>query len=100
MGIVVDRNIAFRRCHGYSLDSQKLLWSAGVIGMLSDEQEKLCQSIQIEGEVPRELQSRYLFFKTSADKCSRETEGLPKGERLIKFLECMSKEAKEKGIEI
>jgi hypothetical protein len=100
MGLVIDKNIAFKECHGYSLDSQKLLWSAGVIGMLSDEQEKLCEKIHIKGEVPRELQSRYLFFKTSADKCSREVENLPRGERLVKFLECMSREAKEKGIEI
>lgn len=100
MGIVVDPNIAFRRCHGYSLDSQKLLWSPGVIGMLRDEQEKLCQVIDIKGQVPRELEERYKFFKEASAECSLKTEELPKGERLAEFLKCMSEKAKERGIEI
>jgi len=48
MGIVVDPLKAFRTCHGYKIDHELILWSEGVIGTLSDEQEYLCRKIIIE----------------------------------------------------
>jgi hypothetical protein len=49
MGIVVNRLTAFENCHGYKLSDDELwLWSPGVVGALSDEQERLCGRIVIE----------------------------------------------------
>jgi len=54
MGIVVEPDVAFKVCHGYKLsDDELILWSAGVIGALSDEQERLCEKIilnNVKGE--------------------------------------------------
>jgi len=48
MGLVVGSLKAFRTCHGYKIDHELILWSEGVIGTLSDEQEHLCRKIIIE----------------------------------------------------
>jgi len=48
MGIVVNPLKAFKFCHGYKFDHELILWSDGVIGTLSDEQEKECKIIAIE----------------------------------------------------
>jgi len=48
VGYVVDWHKAFRLCHGYKLDNELILWSEGVIGTLSDEQEFSCKKIVIE----------------------------------------------------
>ena len=48
MGIVVNPQKAFRVCHGYKIDHELILWSEGVIGTLSDEQEALCKMIVLE----------------------------------------------------
>ena len=48
MGIVVDPSKAFKTCYGYKLNGELILWSKGVIGALSDEQERLCRMIIIE----------------------------------------------------
>ena len=48
MGIVIDPSKAFKTCYGYKLNGELILWSKGVVGALSDEQEKMCQMIIIE----------------------------------------------------
>ena len=48
MGYVIDPERAFRVCHGYKIDSNLILWSPGVVGTLSNEQELKCKKIIIE----------------------------------------------------
>jgi len=48
MGKVIKPGLAFSVCHGVKLDSELILFSPGVIGPLSDEQERLCRKIIIE----------------------------------------------------
>jgi len=48
MGLVVNPLKAFRVCHGYKIDHELILWSPGVIGILSDAEEFLCKKIIIE----------------------------------------------------
>ena len=104
MGLVVDRDTARTTgCHGYQMDGEKFLWSPGVIGMLSDPQEKIfCKGEpkikKGKRQVPKKLRKRWKFFKKSAAKCSRKTRG--KKDRLPKFLSCMSEEAASEGIEV
>lgn len=104
MGIVISPEVAFKECHGYEYDKEKMLWSAGVIGTLSDPQERICERITILGkdkEIPEELRKRWDFFKKSAGKCSEEVRAeFPKGERLRPFLKCMSREEKRLGVVI
>lgn len=54
-GIVVNPFKAFRVCHGIKVDDELILWSPGVIGVLSDEQEKLCKKIIIENAEDRKV---------------------------------------------
>jgi len=95
MGIVIKPEIAFRVCHGYKLGDELILWSDGVVGTLTDEQEKLCQSIIIHRNIPEKLKKRLFSFKEVAKECSKEVEKYPKGERLIPYLKCMEKKLEE-----
>lgn len=92
MGIVVDRNIAFQYCHGYKLNGELILWSVGVIGALSNTQEKLCKEIKFDSKVPKKLEKRYKGFKESANICE--------GKHLSEFLRCMSVELEKRGIKV
>ncbi len=98
MGIVVNPVKAFNYCHGYRnpKTGELILWSEGVVGTLSDEQEKKCKVKKIIGEIPEKLEERYARFSSISMMCSSKV-GLkyPKGERLKPFLECMKKELKE-----
>jgi len=105
MGLIVDKDLAARTpCHGYKMpDGELLLWSPGIIGMLSDPQEKAyCTKIETEKRsVSPALERRWRFFKESSRKCSAKVRmEYPRGERLSPFLKCMSIEAKKSGIEI
>jgi len=97
MGIVVKPEVAFKLCHGYEIDGELILWSDGVIGTLTDEQEKLCKYIFAEkGKyVPERLRKRLLSFKRASKECSKEVEKYPKGKRLIPYLKCMEKKLEE-----
>jgi hypothetical protein len=101
MGLVVDKEIAKRTaCHGYKNPStgEYYLWSEGIIGMLSDNQEKkYCTEIITTTKVPE----RFKIFKNIASSCSAKVrKEYPKGKRLLPYLECMSIHAKKEGIEI
>lgn len=60
MGIVTDPARAFRMCHGYKIGDELILWSDGVMGVLSDSQEDKCQWIVLEdyNGVPHVFRSR------------------------------------------
>ena len=90
MGRVIDPSTAFRVCHGFKLDDELMLWSKGVIGTLSDSQEKLCDRIYVYEPVPPELVERQGEFSEVARYCSRKVKKYPKGDRLQPYLECVS----------
>jgi len=92
MGKVIDPNIAFSYCHGYKINEELILWSPGVIGTLSDAQEKLCKEIKIHSKAPERLMRRIKLFREAVKAC----EGLP----LTKFLPCVGVELRKRGIEI
>jgi len=102
MGIMVDESIAKNPsvpCHGYKdpATGEYYLWKSGFIGMLSTPQEKaFCTQIKLNGErVPKRIQE----FKEAVKEAHKEIEALPKGERLVPWLEAMSKALKKRGIE-
>jgi len=98
---VIDPSTAYRVCHGFKLDDELMLWSRGIVGTLSDSQEKLCQKVYILEPVPPALVKRHEEFSEIAHTCSqRVREEYPKGERLLPYLECMSEEAEKRGFEI
>ena len=92
MGRVIDTAIAFQSCHGYKFDDEKMLWSRGVIGTLTDEQEKLCKEIHITEPIPPKLVERQEEFRKMAQTCARKARTYPKGERLKPYLECISEQ--------
>jgi len=81
-------------CICYRLDGGEVCYSKGAIGTLSKEQvEKYCIfKHYVESE---RLKRRVKEWKKAAEKCKVEVKKYPKGERLLPFLECMSREAKE-----
>ncbi|RLI84692.1 hypothetical protein DRP07_00275 [Archaeoglobales archaeon] len=87
MGLVTDANKAFRLCHGYKIDDELILWSEGVIGTLSDDQEYKCQTILIENASggPRS-------FSSVRDAKRVKTSGIPEGyvKRMVAFRVCAS----------
>ena len=102
MGLVVDEAIARATpCHGYMINSEFIGWSPGVIGTLTDEQETVyCNPKRVESETPEKLERRIKGFKEAANACQARIRGIPKGERLKPWLECMSKELEKRGIQV
>ena len=100
MGFVVDEELAKATpCHGYKdpETGELYVWSPGVIGMLSDDQEKLyCKGTITEVGTPK----RIAEFKSAVNVCKAEIRKYPKGERLLPWLECMSKELRKRGIKL
>ena len=99
-GIVVDEGVAKATpCTVYKVDETEMAFSKGVIGALSKGQiEAFCPAkiYKTEG-----IARRVKTFKEIAKSCSEEVrEKHPKGERLVPYLKCMGKLAKEKGIEL
>jgi len=72
VGIVVDSLKAFRVCHGYKIDHELILWSPGVVGTLSDDQELKCRKIIIENAKGNKV------FYSVADALEAETSETPK----------------------
>lgn len=99
-GIVVDEALAKVtpcRCIEYR-PGKKLCFSKGIIGTLSDEQEKLYCPTTEKLESPG-LEKRLEGWMESVDTCKIEIANIPKGERLKPWLSCMSRELKARGIE-
>lgn len=99
-GIVVDGAKAKAtpcRCIEYK-PGKKLCFSKGIIGALSDEQEKIyCPAV--EELVSPGLERRLSNWMESVETCKAEIAEIPKGERLEPWLSCMSRELKTAGIE-
>lgn len=99
-GIVVDEELAKVtpcRCIEYR-PGKKLCFSKGIVGALSDEQEKLYCPTEEKLESPG-LQKRLESWMGSVDICKSEIAKVPPGERLKPWLSCMSRELKARGVE-
>lgn len=100
MGIVIDKELAMATsCHGYKdpKTGELFVWSPGVVGMLSDPQEKIfCKTVETETKLPK----RIIEFKKAVAEAHKKIEKIPMGKRLIPWLEAMSIELKKRGIEV
>ena len=86
------------RCIEYR-PNKKLCFSKGIIGALSDEQEKLyCQPE--EKLVSPGLEKRLGKWVEAVGTCKREIEPIPRGERLEPWLSCMSRELAARTVEV
>ena len=99
-GIVVNEAVAKATpCTVYKVDTTEIGFSKGIIGALDKGQlEAYCPTkiYKTEG-----IARRVKTFKEIAKSCSEEVrEKYVKGERLIPYLKCMGKLAREKGIEL
>lgn len=98
-GIVVNEAVAKTspcRCIEYR-PGEKLCFSKGIVGALSDEQEKIyCPTV--EELVSPGLEERLKGWMAAVGVCKAEIESIPKGERLGPWLTCMSRELEAKGI--
>ena len=99
-GIVVNEAAAMAspcRCIEYR-PGEKLCFSKGVVGALSDEQEAIyCPTT--EALVSPGLEKRLKGWMGAVETCKAEIAPIPKGERLGPWLGCMSRELAAKGIE-
>jgi len=99
-GVVVNEAVAMAspcRCIEYR-PGKKLCFSRGVVGALSDEQEKVYCPTTVPLESPG-LEKRLKGWMESVEVCKAEIAPIPKGERLKPWLGCMSRELSAKGIE-
>lgn len=99
-GIVVSEATAKAtpcRCIEYR-PGKKLCFSKGIIGALSDEQEKMYCPVMEPMESPG-LEKRLEGWMESVETCKAEIAAVPKGERLEPWLSCMSRELASHGIE-
>lgn len=99
-GIVVDEVLAKAtpcRCIECR-PGKKLCFSKGIVGALSDEQEKLYCPTEEKLESPG-LGKRLESWMGSVDICKGEIAKVPPGERLKPWLSCMSRELKARGVE-
>lgn len=100
-GIVVDEALAKAtscRCIEYR-PGKKLCFSKGIVGALSDEQEKSYCPTTVPLESPG-LEKRLEGWMESVKTCKAEIAEIPKGERLEPYLSCMSRELTSHGIEV
>jgi len=98
-GIVVDEAKAKAtpcRCYEYK-SGKKLFFSPGVVGALSDEQETLFCKTVIPLESPG-IERRMENWGEAVKTCKAEIAGIPKGERLVPWLSCMSRELSDRGV--
>ena len=99
-GIVVNEAVAMAspcRCIEYR-PRKKLCFSKGIIGALSDEQERIYCPTTEKLESPG-LEKRLRGWMGAVETCKAEIATIPKGERLEPWLGCMSRELAAKGIE-
>ncbi len=100
-GIVVDEPLAKAspcRCIEYR-PGKKLCFSKGIIGALSDDQEKIYCPTTVPLESPG-LERRMESWMESVETCKAEIAEIPKGERLEPWLTCMSRELATKEIRV
>ena len=99
MGIVVEA--VKGPCECFRLDTEDLCHKTGIIGFLSNAQEReLCTSKESE-PAPPGLKHRHEEFSAAAHACSMEVrEKYEKGSRLLPYLACMGREAEKRGLKI
>jgi len=99
-GIVIDEAKAKATpCRCFTYREKPYCYSPGVIGMLGTDQQKVyCPSI--EYTVKPGIKERFTKFREAAEEAHKKIETLPKGERLIPWLESMGKELRKRGIEV
>ena len=87
-------------CKCYPIgDGKKLCFSKGAIGALDQSQRKIYCTEEIDvkdGGITHRIEQ----FREAAKVCKTRIEGLPKGERLHPWLECMGEELAKRGIKI
>ena len=101
-GIVVDEGLAREsECRRIPLGSEgHLTYSKGVVGALSEDQEKLyCETVS-DMPLSPELTNRQKVLRAVAIECQRAVQPLPLGERLETFMQCFVAGAKDRGVEI
>ncbi|MHA1852547.1 MAG: hypothetical protein ACTSUF_03460 [Candidatus Heimdallarchaeaceae archaeon] len=99
MGIVVEE--VKGPCECFRLNGEDLCHKKGVIGFLSNKQERELCTTKITEPAPAGLKARHREFAEAADICSKRVrEKYPKGERLLPYLACMDKEAEKRGIKL
>lgn len=99
MGIVVEE---FKGpCECFRLDTEELCHKKGVIGFLSDKQERELCTEKITEPAPKGLKERHEEFSEIAEYCSRMVrEKYVKGERLLPYLACMKEETEKRGFKL
>jgi hypothetical protein len=99
--IIVDEATAKASpCRCFTYKGKDYCFTKGAIGMLSAEQaETYCQAGKTY-EVRPGIKERFQRFAEAAEEAHKKIEKIPKGERLVPWLQEMGKELKERGIEV
>lgn len=101
-GAVLDEATAKATpCNCFIYKDKDYCYSRGVIGMLSQDQERLyCMTGKAYKEQPR-IVERYIRFAAAAERAHKEIESMPKGmPRLEAWLSAMGRELSKEGIEV
>ena len=101
IGIVQNEFEARGVCDCFKIDGEMLCHRPGIIGFMSNKQERqYCTDKTIE-KVPIRIKERHREFAKISDLCSERVSGKHKrGERLMPYLACVSREADARGIEL
>lgn len=87
-------------CQCFPYDGRDYCFAKGAIGMLTqDQQDHLCKAGKIM-EVKPGLRQRFERFAEAAKEAHKKIEAVPKGERLVPWLESMSHELAQRGVEV
>lgn len=103
MGIIIDTELAGKStctCHAIGPTDEPediICFSPGIIGTLSNKQDReFCKTKIIIRD--NGIKKRVEKFRDASDVCEKEIKTIPKGERLLPRLECMSRELSKRGI--
>ncbi|KXB08777.1 hypothetical protein AKJ59_00445 [candidate division MSBL1 archaeon SCGC-AAA385M02] len=99
-GIVTDSDVAkATSCTCYDVgEEEKMCFSKGIIGTLSDPQEQAyCPAVEMKQQG---LTRRVKEFREAAREAHKKIEDIPRGERLDPWLEAMSESLSKRGIEV
>lgn len=101
-GVILDEAVAKSSpCSCFQYEGRDLCWSKGIVGMLTEDQQKFyCIAGKTYKDRPG-LTERYQKFASAAKEASRRIGNLPKGmPRLEAWLQAMSHELRQQGIEV
>jgi len=97
--IMVDEAVAKASpCRCFTYKGKDYCFAKGAIGMLNPTQAELYCIAGKTYEVSPRIQERFYRFAAAAEEAHKKIEKIPKGERLLPWLEEMGKELKERGI--